>query len=52
MQPGTRQQMALRPLALGAQDDTSNKIKNKSKNNQLPHPPPKAGGRVGHPAIT
>ena len=32
MQPGTRQPMALRPLALGAQDDTSNKIKNKSKN--------------------
>jgi hypothetical protein len=52
VQPGTRQPMALRPLALGAQDDTSNKIENKSKKNQLPHPPPKAGGRVGHPGTT
>jgi hypothetical protein len=36
MQPGTRQQMALRPLALGAQDDTSNKIENKSKKINYP----------------
>jgi hypothetical protein len=33
MRPGTRQKMALRPLALGAQDDTS-KSKVKNQNNK------------------
>jgi len=32
-----------------AQDDTS---KQRQEQDQLPHPPPKEGGRVGHPALS